>query len=266
MYDSFNRHIHYLRISVTDKCNLRCRYCMPAEGIPLIHHQDILRLEEIFEVARYGVEMGIDKVRITGGEPLVRKGIVDLVAMLSTLKGIKDLSMTTNGILLSQYAHALASAGLQRVNISLDSVDPERYREITRLGRLESVFEGIQAARQAGLWPIKLNCVVRHDSSEEDATGVRAFAESNGLEVRFIRQMDLLAGTFSVVENGEGGHCEACSRLRLTSDGWLKPCLFNDLGYSIRAHGIPEAYALAIANKPACGTHNHHGSFFRIGG
>lgn len=266
MLDRYNRNINYLRISVTDKCNLRCRYCMPAEGIPLLHHNDILRLEEIVEVARFGVERGVDKIRITGGEPLVRKGIVDLVGMLAAIPGIRDLSMTTNAILMPLYAKDLASAGLQRVNISLDSVDPVRYREITRKGELSDALLGIQAAREAGLWPVKLNCVVKNNSLEPDAQGVREFAQREGLEVRFIRQMDLLAGHFSVVENGDGGNCLTCNRLRLTSDGMLKPCLFNDLGFSIRQHGIPQAFELALASKPACGSVNHHGTFFQIGG
>src|SRR5512140_3784894 len=127
MYDRFNRQIDYLRISVTDRCNLRCRYCMPEEGIHLLKHEDILTFDEITEFTRIAVENGIRKVRITGGEPLVRKGIVDLVRMIAEVKGINDLSMTTNGTLLEQFAKDLADAGLQRINISLDTVDPKKF-------------------------------------------------------------------------------------------------------------------------------------------
>ena len=126
MYDRFNRNINYLRISVTDRCNLRCIYCMPEKGIHLLRHEDILSFDEIADFTRVAVANGVTKVRITGGEPLVRKGIVTLVGMISAIKGIKDLSMTTNGVLLKQFAQDLRAAGLQRVNISLDTIDPEK--------------------------------------------------------------------------------------------------------------------------------------------
>lgn len=266
MYDSFNRHIDYLRVSVTDRCNLRCTYCMPAEGITLLRHQDVLTFDEIAEVVRHAVELGVNKVRLTGGEPLVRKGVTDLVGMMAEIQGIQDLSMTTNGILLPRFASELKQAGLQRVNISLDTMDPEKYREITRGGELGQVMEGIKAAREAGLDPVKLNCVVLHSSNEEDARQVRAFALENRLEVRFIRQMDLATGKYSVVEGGEGGNCAICNRLRLTANGMVKPCLFNTLAYSVREHGAREALLMAVENKPACGTENKEEYFYHIGG
>ena len=157
MYDQFNRKINYLRISVTDRCNLRCVYCMPAEGIEMLGHDEILSFDEIVEITKVAVSMGVDKVRITGGEPLVRKGIIDLIKMISAIAGINDLAMTTNGVLLNRFAKPLAEAGLNRVNISLDTMDPEKYHSITRLGKIEAVFRGIEAAQLAELNPIKIN-------------------------------------------------------------------------------------------------------------
>ncbi len=144
-----NRSIDYLRISVTDRCNLRCRYCMPEEGIQLLRHEDILTFDEIKDFTRAAVDNGIRKVRITGGEPLVRKGIVTLVGMIASIRGINDLSMTTNAVLLEHFAKDLSAAGLQRVNISLDMVDPQKYAFITRSGNLSDVFRGIEAAKSA---------------------------------------------------------------------------------------------------------------------
>lgn len=266
MYDSFNRSVNYLRISVTDRCNLRCRYCMPEEGVELMHHDQILSYEEIVEVVRHGVQRGINKVRITGGEPLARKGIADLVSMLSDLDGIDDLSMTTNGTMLERYAVPLAAAGLQRINISLDTVDPEHFSHITRGGDLGTVLRGIEAAVVAGLSPVKINCVIREDVNEPDAAGVAAWGRERGLDVRFIHLMDLHAGSFSKVIGGEGGNCATCNRLRLTADGLLKPCLFNDIGYNIRSLGIATAYEEALKHKPACGSINTTGAFYNIGG
>jgi len=254
MYDPYNRNITYLRISVTDKCNLRCRYCMPEEGIPLIQHKDILTFEEIVEVVKYAVAMGVFKIRLTGGEPLVRKGIVDLVRLIANIPEIKDLSMTTNGILLDKYAQELKMAGLMRVNISLDTLDPEQYTYITRGGNIEDVFRGIKAAKEVGFSPIKLNAVVKGHSRTPEADALRQYAAQEGLEVRFIKQMSLEDGSFSVVEGGEGGNCQFCNRLRLTANGIIKPCLFNDLGYSVKEMGPREALYSAIRNKPECGT------------
>src|SRR5450759_933453 len=157
MLDRFDRNINYLRISVTDRCNLRCSYCMPEEGIQLLRHADILTFDEITQFTRVAVENGVTKVRITGGEPLVRKGVTALVRMISDIEGIEDLSMTTNGVLLNQFAVDLKNAGLQRVNISLDTIDPEKFKAITRTGDINDVFEGITAAKNAGLSPVKIN-------------------------------------------------------------------------------------------------------------
>lgn len=266
MYDQYKRRINYLRISVTDRCNLRCKYCMPEEGIKQLTHGDILRFHEIVETVKTGVELGIDKVRTTGGEPLVRKGIVELVAMLAKIDGIKDLSMTTNGTLLSGFADQLKDAGLQRVNISLDTLNPESYKLLTRGGNVKYVLEGIESAKKAGLTPVKINCVVQNSSQEKDAKEVAAFCERNDLKVRFIHQMDLVSGEFSIVEGGEGGNCNKCNRLRLTANGLIKPCLFNDTGYSVREHGAAKAFKLALENKPKSGTYNKSECFYNIGG
>ncbi|MDP4280891.1 MAG: GTP 3',8-cyclase MoaA [Bacteroidota bacterium] len=266
MFDRFNRKIDYLRISVTDRCNLRCIYCMPAEGIPLIRHEDILSYEKIVEVVREAVKLGIRKVRITGGEPLVRKGVTHLVEMISGIEGIQDLGLTTNGILLETFAADLAKAGLKRINISLDTTDPEKFKTITRGGDIQSVFRGIEAAKKAGLSPVKINCVVHKSSSEPDALQVKEFCNKNGLEVRFIHEMDLESGCFTVVEGGNGGNCKSCNRLRLTADGMIKPCLFSNLSFSIRELGIREALVKAIELKPEKGTVNTLNRFNNIGG
>jgi Molybdenum cofactor biosynthesis enzyme len=239
---------------------------MPEEGIPLIQHKDILTFEEIVEVVKYAVAMGVFKIRLTGGEPLVRKGIVDLVRLIANIPEIKDLSMTTNGILLDKYAQELKMAGLMRVNISLDTLDPEQYTYITRGGNIEDVFRGIKVAKEVGFSPIKLNAVVKGHSRTPEADALRQYAAQEGLEVRFIKQMSLEDGSFSVVEGGEGGNCQFCNRLRLTANGIIKPCLFNDLGYSVKEMGPREALYSAIRNKPECGTQNSSGEFYNIGG
>lgn len=266
MFDCFNRNINYLRISVTDRCNLRCVYCMPEEGVRLLTHDAIMRFEEILEVVRVAVEMGIDKIRITGGEPLVRRGIVSLVREIAAIEGIRDFGLTTNGILLADFARDLAEAGLHRINISLDTLDPERYRQITRGGEIGSVLRGISAAQEAGLQPIKINCVVNRSSGEPDALEVKRFCEQQGLEVRFIHEMNLADGRFTLVENGHGGDCKHCNRLRMTADGYLKPCLFNSLGFSVRELGAREAIQRAIDRKPERGTTNMKEGFSYIGG
>ncbi len=266
MFDKFNRRINYLRISVTDRCNLRCVYCMPAEGIKLIKHNDVLSFEEMFEVVKAGVKLGITKVRLTGGEPLVRKGIIDFVKMIGSVKEITDFGMTTNGILLDKYAEQLADAGLHRINISLDTLDPVKFKEITRGGNIFDVFKGIGAARKAGLEPIKINVVINKSKEEPDAKAVTEFCRENNLQIRYIHVMQLDKGEFSIVEGGDGGNCAICNRLRLTSNGMIKPCLFSNIEYSVRELGVEEALLRAVENKPAHGTFNEVGQFYNIGG
>ncbi|GET20229.1 GTP 3',8-cyclase MoaA [Prolixibacter denitrificans] len=266
MFDRYNREITYLRISVTDRCNLRCRYCMPEEGVESMRHEDILSFEEIAEFVRRGAAQGITKVRLTGGEPLVRKGIVGLVHMLAQIDGIEEVAMTTNGILLEKFAPKLKEAGLSRVNISLDTTDPEKYSYITRGGDIDAVFRGIDAALKHGLTPVKINCVIRHSEDEEDAQLVTEFAKTKGLKVQYIHQMDLETGSFSKVKNGEGGNCRSCNRIRLMANGCVKPCLFNPKGFNVRQYGFDEALQLAVENKPKSGSKNQTGAFYKIGG
>ncbi len=266
MLDRFDRKINYLRISVTDRCNLRCRYCMPCDDFVMLAHADILRFSEIVGVVREGAAMGIDKVRLTGGEPLVRRDVVKLVGMIAAVPGIKDLSMTSNGVLLDKFARQLAEAGLMRINISLDTIDPVRFSKLTAGGDITAVFRGIETAVEAGLEPVKLNCVVNGSSSGPDALAVKQFAGERGLEVRFIHQMDLGGGEFSVVEGGEGGDCGRCNRLRLTASGKLKPCLFSDISFDVRGMGAREAIVAAVSHKPARGTVCSHNQFYNIGG
>jgi cyclic pyranopterin phosphate synthase len=189
--DSFNRPISYLRVSVTDRCNLRCVYCMPPEGVPWRPHEEILRYEEIETVVRAAAELGISKVRLTGGEPLVRKGLVDLVAMIARIPGIDDLAMTTNGTLLARCVEELKAAGLKRVNVSLDTLRPERFRRITRLGELSDALEGIAAAKAAGLVPVKVNTVVIRGLNDDEVADFARLTYAPDWHVRFIEVMPL---------------------------------------------------------------------------
>jgi cyclic pyranopterin phosphate synthase len=239
---------------------------MPAEGIQLLRHEDILSFDEITEVVRIAAEMGVQKVRLTGGEPLVRRGITDLVRMIAQVPGIDDLSMTTNGILLSKFAPELKEAGIRRINISLDTLDPEKFKVITRGGDIEDVLEGIFKAKESGMSPIKINCVRSQFNDESDALAMKQFCEENGFSVRFIREMDLATGEYYVVEGGDGGNCSICNRLRLTSNGFVKPCLFNAIGYSVRELGSEQAILSALDHKPKCGTFNLKEQFYNIGG
>lgn len=266
MKDRFGREINYLRVSVTDRCNLRCRYCTPAEGVTLLPQDKILSYEEILDVVVEAAALGVTKVRLTGGEPLVRRDIVRLVQMLAGVEGIKDLCMSTNGILLQEYSQPLADAGLQRVNVSLDAISPPRYRYITRGGDVSQVLAGIGAAREAGLEPVKLNCVVEDSADEPDARAVARFGEQNDLPVRFIPRMDLQEGTFSTIIGGTGGECDTCNRLRLSADGFIRPCLFSDLAYSVRKLGAAQALKTTVRNKPRRGTDCEDCYMRRIGG
>jgi len=191
MNDTFQRNINYLRISVTDKCNLRCVYCMPEEGVRLTGHEEILRLEEIVEIVRSAVLTGIRKVRFTGGEPLVRKGITQLIKMVSEIPEIDDIALTTNGILLPEMAAGLKAAGLQRVNISLDTLSPEKFARITRGGRLNGVWLGIEAALKAGFDPVKINTVVMRGFNEDEVMDFVDLTRKMPLHVRFIELMPI---------------------------------------------------------------------------
>jgi cyclic pyranopterin phosphate synthase len=189
LLDPYKRKINYLRISVTDRCNLRCRYCMPEEGIPLISHEEILTYEEMLRIVRVFASQGISKVRLTGGEPLVRKGIVEFVSYLSQIKEIKDLSLTTNGILLKEFAQDLKQAGLKRINISLDSLKKERFFRITRRDDFERVWGGIEEALRVGLSPIKINMVAIQGLNDDEIESFGRLSLHLPLTVRYIEYM-----------------------------------------------------------------------------
>lgn len=266
MFDSFNRSIYYLRISVTDRCNFRCTYCMPAGGVELKKHEDILSFDEIAEVVKIGARLGISKIRLTGGEPLVRKDLPNLVKMIAGIEGITDIALTTNGVFLPQLAGELKNAGLNRINISLDTLNADKFEKISRTGKLEQVLAGIEAALEAGLLPVKINFVRIPGVNEDDEQEVRDFCKAKNLKIRFIRQMNLKTGEFSEVEGGDGGACNICNRLRLTSDGFLVPCLHSGLRYNIRELGILEAYRQAVCFKPEMGLGTASHEFSNIGG
>ena len=297
--DGLGRRIDYLRISVTDRCNLRCVYCMPAEGVVWRPHDEILAWEEIAHFAALAAEQGIGRIRLTGGEPLVRGSILDLIRRLREIDGIEAIALTTNGTLLPRFASELREAGLQRVNISLDSLDAEEYARITRGGKLGHVLAGIDAALDAGFDPVKLNTVVVR-SLGQNLGGFAQMTLDRPLHVRFIEFMpvgaipeaeehpscsvtswsrddvvpadEILAtvsawgvergvgellpaaaqdtpggwgparyyrfpnapGTIGVISPLSEHFCAECSRLRLTADGKLRPCLFSDLEFDVR--------------------------------
>ncbi len=189
--DNSGRKLDYLRVSVTDRCNLRCVYCMPAQGVPLRSHQEILRLEQIAAVVQAAAVLGISTVRLTGGEPLLRRGILALVRAIAELPGITDVGMTTNACFLPRYASELAAAGLTRVNISLDSLRPERFARISRLGDLDAVWRGIAAAEVAGLRPLKINMVVVRGLNDDELLDFASLTCEHAWHVRFIECMPL---------------------------------------------------------------------------
>jgi len=189
LVDGYRRKIDYLRISITDRCNLRCVYCMPAEGIDLIKSANILRYEEIIRLVRIAARRGVSKVRVTGGEPLVRKGIIDFLSELNSIEGVNDLSLTTNGVLLAKMAGELAASGLKRVNVSLDSLKPDRFEKMTRGDNLGDVLNGLKAAEGAGLSPVKINMVVIKDFNEDEIIDFARMSIDNPYHVRFIEYM-----------------------------------------------------------------------------
>jgi cyclic pyranopterin phosphate synthase len=227
LVDDFNRHINYLRISITDRCNLRCVYCMPPEGIAPIDHNAVLSYEEIVRITRIAVSEGITKIRITGGEPLVRKGVENLIQLLSRIEGVSDLSITTNGILLADYAQTLVDAGLHRVNVSMDSLNPDLFREITRGGDLSSVWKGIEKAAEVGLSPIKINVVAIQGFNEGEIADFARLTLEHNYHVRFIE--------FMPVGNGNGWEkwkYLSCSTIRslLEKSFQLDPVLLKNNG------------------------------------
>ncbi len=190
LVDSFDRHIRYLRLSVTDRCNLRCTYCM-AEDMTFLPKSKVLSLEEMVTVGKTFVDLGVEKIRLTGGEPLVRNGVLELAQQLGKLDGLRELVMTTNGVLLDKFAQPLRDTGLSRLNISIDSLREDRFKALTRFGNLSDVLRGIEAARVAGFDKIKLNAVVLMGTNDDEVVELTQFAVDNGLDISFIEEMPL---------------------------------------------------------------------------
>jgi len=281
LVDSFGRKITYFRVSITDRCNYRCIYCQPEKEFEFIPHEEILRYEEIVEIIEEAVNLGVTKVRITGGEPLVRKGVVNFIKKLREIKKLEDISLTTNGFFLSEYAEKLKDAGLNRVNISLDSLQEEKYKKITRGGSLEKVLKGINSALKARLLPIKINTVLIRGINDDEVEDFVRLALERPLNIRFIEFMPsgeeiinefknkfisvqkikeklirkyLLNPIKISTANGpakyyqiKGGQgtigfitalsqhfCKTCNRIRLTSEGKLRPCLFSNMEVDIK--------------------------------
>jgi len=297
MIDKYNRTIDYMRLSVTDRCNLRCKYCMPESGVSKKLHKEILRHEELIEIVKAGALIGIKKIRLTGGEPLIRKNIVELVQEISNVEGINEVTMTTNGLLLKSYLNDLKEAGLTRINLSLDTLNPERYKNITRGGNIEEVLACIPLILEAGLRPLKINVVLIGGFNEDEINDFVELTRHQNIEVRFIELMpigeasrwtnDKFVSNQKVLEVSElikiekthpsspaeyyqlkGGvgkiglinpiscsFCVDCNRIRVTSDGKVKPCLHSDqeieLMEALRNHeDIVKILRDAVTSKP----------------
>jgi cyclic pyranopterin phosphate synthase len=190
MQDAYGRHLHYLRVSLTDACNLRCVYCMP-EDITFRPAAALLQDDEILTLIRVAASLGVDKIRLTGGEPTIRRGVIELVRAIKTIPGIQRIAMTTNGVKLGELAGPLANAGLGQVNISIDTLKPDKFRQITRRGDLEDVWRGIGAAQTVGMDPIKLNCVVARGFNDDEVSDLAKLTLANPWEIRFIELMPL---------------------------------------------------------------------------
>lgn len=274
MKDGFGRTIDYLRLSVTDLCNYRCGYCMPEGGVCKKNHREICSLEELEELAAAAVELGVKKIRLTGGEPLVRRGILSLVERLAAMPGLEELSMTTNGSLLPEMAASLKAAGLDRLNVSLDTLDPDRFRALTRGGELQRVLDGLEAAEQAGFDKLKLNVVLLNGINDTELAALAGLAKRKARSVRFIELMPIgeaarwfpaaflsagrvleavpelkplgldgvarlysalgWEGSVGLISPMSCAFCERCSRIRITADGKLKLCLHSEAELPLR--------------------------------
>jgi GTP 3',8-cyclase len=268
MFDPYSRQIDYLRVSVTDRCNLRCAYCMPEDGIELKKHADILPYEKIIEIVTAAADLGIHKIRLTGGEPLVRKNISFLVAELKKVPGISEISMTSNGTLLDMLAVELKQAGLDRLNISLDTLDAGKYRRLTRNGDIEKVFAGIMAADRAGFRATKINMVLIPGFNDGDVEGMQSFCRGNGLRLQRIHHYSLhdLKSADRALAAERPLSCHVCNRLRLTADGKLKPCLFSDREFAVDFSDIRASLEKAVQAKPRHGVACHSRENWQIGG
>jgi cyclic pyranopterin phosphate synthase len=253
LYDKFGRQITDLRISITDRCNFRCVYCRSADPENYRDHDEILSWPELDRLARIFLSLGIRKIRITGGEPLVREGVEDYIARLQAL-GVEDLSMTTNGHLLAERCHRLLAAGLRRINISLDSLDPERFERITRTKSFSTVMHSIDVAQKSRLAPAKVNAVLVRGLNDDEVEAFALFARETGVIMRFIEFMPLDAdrhwtrglvvpaaevhgapGEIGLIAPVTQPFCGHCSRIRLTADGKLRTCLFSKDDHDLRA-------------------------------
>ncbi len=256
MFDRFNRQINYLRISVTDRCNLLCRYCMPSEGVKLKTPEEILSYEEITKIARAGARMGITKIRLTGGEPLVRKEIHLLVKALKEISDIKEVTLTTNGVLLERMAKKLKRSGLDRINISLDTLDSQKYRELTRGGDIKWVMKGIDAAIASEFDNIKLNMVIIPGFNVDEVAQMKTYCKKKGLQLQRINHYSLInkENLDPQYKTERPLSCDQCNRIRLTAEGKLKPCLFSNQEYPVDFSNIESCIKMAILNKPELGT------------
>lgn len=297
MKDRYGRTIKYLRLSVTDLCNCRCVYCMGENGVPRLPHSAILSFEEIEEIVRAAVSLGVTKVRLTGGEPLVRRGIDELVRRLRGIEGVEELAMTTNGARLAEYAARLKSAGLDRLNVSLDTLDPEKFRRITRIGELRDTLDGLDAARRAGFEHIKLNTVLMGGVNDDEIAEIAALAKDGAFDVRFIELMPIgectdwdrrrflpaervleylpkgervpsdgvtelwrpagFRGTVGLIRPLSHRFCADCDRIRVTADGCLKPCLHSAREIPLRGKH-GEALVRTIAEGMQTKPREHH--------
>ncbi|RHR32973.1 GTP 3',8-cyclase MoaA [Clostridium sp. AF19-22AC] len=279
MLDQYGRKIEYLRISVTDRCNLRCVYCMPEEGVEQVSHSEILSFDEMTRICRICAKLGITRVKLTGGEPLVRKGLGSLLRSIREIEGIEQVTLTTNGVLLAEQIEELAAAGLDAVNVSLDTLDRAQYMKLTRRDELEAALRGLEAALQYPDIRVKVNCVALHGENESQWVPLANMAKERPIDVRFIEMMPIGLGKeypFSSQElvyealkaafgeaqfltgnfgngpaiyarfpgfTGKTGFisavshkfCESCNRVRLTAEGFLKPCLQYSTGVDLRA-------------------------------
>ena len=297
MKDRYGRTIKYLRLSVTDLCNCRCVYCMGENGVPRLPHSAILSFEEIEEIVRAAVSLGVTKVRLTGGEPLVRRGIDELVRRLRGIEGVEELAMTTNGARLAEYAARLKSAGLDRLNVSLDTLDPEKFRRITRIGELRDTLDGLDAARRTGFEHIKLNTVLMGGVNDDEIAEIAALAKDGAFDVRFIELMPIgectdwdrrrflpaervleylpkgervpsdgvaelwrpagFRGTVGLIRPLSHRFCADCDRIRVTADGCLKPCLHSAREIPLRGKH-GEALVRTIAEGMQTKPREHH--------
>ena len=300
--DSLGRHINYLRLSVTDRCNMRCFYCMPESGVADKGHGAILSYEELLLIAESAVGLGIEKIRITGGEPLVRAGIINFLSELSAIRDLRHLALTTNGVLLPHMAYDLYKAGVQRLNVSLDSLNAETFARITRGGELHQVLSGLDAAERAGFPPPKINVVIMKGVNDNEILDFVELTRIRGNSVRFIEYMPVVReegwqrycisgeeilrriaqchelqpvdkgnfagpsrdfripgaqGTIGIITAVSGHFCSACNRIRVTSDGKAKGCLFSDDKTDLLPwlrpadpHGLRQVLQSIVAGKP----------------